>query len=184
VKVAWRNFWLLDKGVFSGKVTVIIVCIHFRSSNPPNTEAGGTRPGAQALRAHQHTFFGHLKRVLNRNLNQRMLKNAYLKKKLPLDPRVVPPTITPLSSLFLVLKCVLLSSKKDKITTVNVLLLLLPKLCSFCWRGAQKIFLAPGRRAPYLCHCTEATWITFIGNLFHASANYGKIRRLDFLLIP
>jgi len=35
--------------------------------------SGGTRPGAQALGAHQHAFCSHLKRVLSRNLGQSML---------------------------------------------------------------------------------------------------------------
>jgi len=39
--------------------------------------SGGTRPGVQALEAHQHTFYSHLKRILSRNLDQRILKNAY-----------------------------------------------------------------------------------------------------------
>jgi len=36
----------------------------------------GTRPGAQAFGAHQHTFCSHLKSVLSRNFDQNMLKNA------------------------------------------------------------------------------------------------------------
>jgi len=36
--------------------------------------SGGTRPGAQALGAQQHTFCSHFKCVLSRNLDQNMLK--------------------------------------------------------------------------------------------------------------
>jgi len=43
--------------------------------------SGGTRPGAQALGAHQHTFCSHLKMHLSRNLDQSMLKNAYFLEK-------------------------------------------------------------------------------------------------------
>jgi len=44
--------------------------------------SGGTRLGAQALRAHQHTFAVILKIILSRNLNQSMLKNAYFLVKI------------------------------------------------------------------------------------------------------
>jgi len=40
------------------------------------------RPGAQALDAHQHTLFIHLKNALfSRNLDQNMPKNAYFLEK-------------------------------------------------------------------------------------------------------
>jgi len=89
--------------------------------------SGGTRPGAQALGVQQHTFYSHFKRVLSRNLDQSMLKNAYFlencKNRLsvggsvpeplfasggwgirPQTPALLlPPTITTLSSSFLVL---------------------------------------------------------------------------------
>jgi len=45
-------------------------------------QGGSARPGVQALGAHQHTFCSRLKRVLSRNLDQRMLKvRIFLEKK-------------------------------------------------------------------------------------------------------
>jgi len=43
--------------------------------------SGGTCPEAQVLGEHQHTFFRHSKRVLSRNFNQSMFKNAYFGEK-------------------------------------------------------------------------------------------------------
>jgi len=45
-------------------------------------QVGGTRPEAQALGAHQHTFCSHLKRILSRNLDQSMLKMCIFWKKM------------------------------------------------------------------------------------------------------
>jgi len=40
--------------------------------------SGGTRPGEQALEAHQHTLFRHLKNAFfSQNLDQNMLKKEY-----------------------------------------------------------------------------------------------------------
>jgi len=45
--------------------------------------SGGTRPGAQALGASISTLFAvNCKRVLSRNLDQTMLKNAYFLEKM------------------------------------------------------------------------------------------------------
>jgi len=59
--------------------------------------AGGKRPGKQALEAHQHTLFRHLKNALfSRNLGKNMLKNAYffLKScKITAALRDLPPKI-------------------------------------------------------------------------------------------
>jgi len=60
-------------------------------------------------------------------------------------------------------KCVLLPSKRNKITTVNVLFLLLPhfspiflfKLCT-CWQVAQEYFLSKG--AWYPSYATGPEW--------------------------
>jgi len=50
--------------------------------------SGGTRSGAQALKAYQHIFAVIKKRVLSRNLDQSMLKNAYfLEKNLKKSPQ-------------------------------------------------------------------------------------------------
>jgi len=43
--------------------------------------SGCTRPAAQALGAHHHTFCSHLKRILSRNLDQSMPKIAYFLEK-------------------------------------------------------------------------------------------------------
>jgi len=86
-----------------------------------------------------------------------MLKNAYfLKKKTekidsatgnpPPNTRVVTPSYYYNFAEFVSsAKSVLLFLKKDKIATVDVLLLLLPHL-SFLLMGGARIFLAPGRR--------------------------------------
>jgi len=42
----------------------------------------GLRPGVQALEAHQHTLFRHLKNeIFSKNLSQNMPKNAYFSVK-------------------------------------------------------------------------------------------------------
>jgi len=49
---------------------VAINCYASRGVAGGEGASGSTRPGAQALGAHQHTFFSHLKRVLSRNFGQ------------------------------------------------------------------------------------------------------------------
>jgi len=64
--------------------------------------------------------------------------------------------------LFCLFCCFVVSLWNNKITTVNVLFLLLLhfctcfhfKLCSFCWQGGTRIFLAPGRRV-YPSYATD-----------------------------
>jgi len=44
--------------------------------------SGGMSPGVQALEAHQHNLFSHLKNeFFNRNLGQNTAKNAYFLEK-------------------------------------------------------------------------------------------------------
>jgi len=98
--------------------------------------SGGTRPGAQALGAHQYTFCSHLKTRLSRNLGQNMLKNALEKlQKLPqrrelrlrtplayggwgfrpqIPALLLPPTMAILSRSFLMLNTIYYSSKKKQ----------------------------------------------------------------------
>jgi len=90
--------------------------------------SGGTRSGTQALGARQHTFYNNLKRVLSRNLDQNMLKNAYFFENVKIAAASLPfasdgwgfrpqtptlllsPTITTLSKLVFSAKCALLPS--------------------------------------------------------------------------
>jgi len=75
----------------------------------------------------------------------------------PPDPPLISPVYYCKSVGFISsAKCVLFSSKKNKITTVNVLLLLLPQLSHLFFisnsvvfvEGGTRIFLAPERRVP------------------------------------
>jgi len=95
--------------------------------------SGGTRPGAQALRAQQHIFAVILNVFLSRNLDQSMIKNEYFWEKSvkivlavggsapnpsfhPQTPALLlPPTIiTALASLFLVLDAYYSAQKRTK----------------------------------------------------------------------
>jgi len=143
-----------------------------------------------------------------------MLKNAYFLEKncnnrlsigtpaclwwlgaLPPDPRFVTPTCY--NSFFEFVssaKSVLLPSKINKTTTVNVLLLLLLHFYTLFFTsnsilfvdGGALIFLAPGRRYPSyatvsICHPILA--ITYIIKSFKSvaqSLNFGSPRRKKF----
>jgi len=99
--------------------------------------SGGTRPGAQTLGRTSILFAVIYKRVLSRNIDQSLLKNAYFLEKTVKNRRSVggsapepplasggwglgsqtpalllSPTITTLSSSFLARKCSLLPSKR------------------------------------------------------------------------
>jgi len=67
----------------------------FQSSGGSGGASGDKRPGAQALRTHQHTFYSHLKTVLSWNLDQSMLKNAYFWKKTEKPPQRREHTLHP-----------------------------------------------------------------------------------------
>jgi len=136
--------------------------------------SGSTRPEAQALGAHQHTFCKHLKRVLSRNFDQSMFKNAYFLNSASgapsPNPRLLPaalrpqtpalllsPTITSLSSSFLALNAFYYPKKRIEITTAVMLCFCFLrsfapifhfKLCSFCWQGAQDYSLPQGAGYP------------------------------------
>jgi len=112
-------------------------------------------PCGTSLGAQQYTFCSHFKRVLSRNLDQSMLKNAYFMGKTvkivsssgapPPNPRLPPAAGGSASDPRLVIpacyynsiefvssaKCILFRSKKNQVTTANVLPLLLPHFCTY-----------------------------------------------------
>jgi len=50
--------------------------------------SGGTRPGAQALGSHQHTFCSQLQTHLKQKFGQNTLKNVYFWKKTKTRPSI------------------------------------------------------------------------------------------------
>jgi len=113
--------------------------------------SGSTRPEAQVMGAQQHTFAVILNVFLSRNLDQSMLKNAYfLVKKIvkivsasfavclrrlgppPPDPCVVtPPYYYNFVEFISCVKYILFRSKKNQVSTANILRLLLPYFCTY-----------------------------------------------------
>jgi len=132
------------------KIFVCFSCSAFRPSGVARGASGGTRAGAQALEAHQHTFCSHLKRILCRNLDKNMLKNAYfLEKKhknclsvggsTPEPPLAPRPCVLALAYYYNFVKiisstkCGLLPSKGNNFCFFQIFAPIFHfELCSFC----------------------------------------------------
>jgi len=87
---------------------------------------GQTILGA-GLGEHHHTFSSIFDAFLSRNLNLNIIKMAS-----PPDPALLlPPTVTTLSCAFLAQNCFNCFRNRTKVTTANVLLLLLPRFFAY-----------------------------------------------------
>jgi len=104
--------------------------------------SGGTRPGAQALRAQQHFFAVILNVFLSRNLTKECLKMCIFGKKssknrlsvggsAPRPPRCYSRLLLLLCRVCSSAKCIFFRSKKNQVTTANVLPLLLLHFCTY-----------------------------------------------------
>jgi len=120
------------------------------------TRGGDTQPWwrhapVQTLVEHQHTFYSHSKTSFKQKYTPKYANAYFLKKKKKKTVKIasahLPPEAPPrcysrllcLSKFVSSAKYVLLPSKRNKITRVNVLLLLLPHFYTYTYISYQTL---------------------------------------------